>query len=54
MYEDRLGGAELSVAKALCSRFSEANVNPIDAVLRHLMLDRIFDWEKPILLWHWN
>src|SRR6267154_2280997 len=42
VYEDRLVKREFSVAKAFCSRFSEANVNPIDAVLRHLMLSRVF------------
>ena len=54
VYEDRLVKRELSVAKAICSRFGETNVNPIDDVLRHLMLGRIFDQEEPIYLWHWN
>jgi hypothetical protein len=54
VYEDRLVGRELSVAKALCSRFGEASVNPIDAVLHHLMLGRIFDREELVHLWHWN
>jgi hypothetical protein len=54
VYEDRLVERELSVAKALCSRFSEANTNPIDTVLRHLMLGRVFDREERIHLWHWN
>ncbi len=54
VYEDRLVKRELSVAKAFCSRFSEANVNPIDAVLRHMMLGRVFAREKLIHLWHWN
>lgn len=54
VYEERLVKRELSVAIALCSRFGEANVNPIDAVLRHLMLGRVFDREELIHLWHWN
>lgn len=52
MYEGPL--VELSVAKTLCSRFGEGSVDPIDAVLRHLMLGRIFDRERLIHLWHWD
>lgn len=54
VYEGRFLKRELSVAKSLCSRFGEANGSPINAVLRHLMLGRIFDREEPIHLWHWD
>jgi hypothetical protein len=54
VYEDPLVGRELSLAKALCSRFGREGVNSIDAVLRHLLLGRIFAREKLIHLWHWN